>query len=131
MTLTTYILLWALALWLVLAAVTTTILVSAALGLSVLRALAAGDRYGSQIVVRLYGTGPISVLLSGFVYAELRWLESRGLIRGERDEDVARARGGRPRRAYHVTDKGQEFLWRSDADNYARRREDVDTDKHH
>jgi PadR family transcriptional regulator PadR len=71
---------------------------------SVLHAIAAGVRYGFDIMDR-------TELPSGTVYPALSRLERDGFVKS-RWEDLARAHGDRrpPRRYYHITAQGERAL---------------------
>jgi len=75
----------------------------------VLRAVAAGHRYGFDVMERC-------ALPSGTVYPTLRRLDRAGLLAsGWEDEDAAHAEG-RPRRCtYHLTPAGRAALPEADA----------------
>lgn len=73
-------------------------------GALVLRAIAAGYRYGFEIM-------DFTGLASGTAYPILRRYEAAGLVESSWEEDGPADREGRPRRRYYqLSDQGREAL---------------------
>lgn len=74
---------------------------------ALLQALIAGEGYGLELIERVEQRTKGAVKLrQGSVYPALRDLEDEGLVKSYEGEPIPE-RGGRPRRYYRLTAKGQ------------------------
>lgn len=75
---------------------------------ALLQALSGGEGFGMELMARVMRrTGDRVILRDGSVYPILREMEAEGLIAGREDTAAPSAAGGRPRRYWRLTAKGQ------------------------
>ena len=94
-------------------------LVKGSMVLLVMKLLESGDMYGYQMIAELEQRSDDTFhLKAGTLYPILHGLEQEGFVRSYEQEAAA----GKPRRYYHLTERGQARLREKEADweTYAR-----------